>query len=257
MRPYWEILNRSFQRTITYKFEAWMGLVSNGTYLALNLAIWFALLQDDQASLSEMLGYTMAVQLLRSFNMPELLWVLPERIRTGEIVGDMLRPISLPLRLAAEQEGQSMYNLLRTVPVYLVVGFILRPELPGWQGWIGFVVATMLGHWVALALALSIISAVFWILEGDSLYSLMFFGIAVFSGQFIPMWYLPDWLVNIASWLPFQAIFYTPAAIFSGRLTGVDMVQAIGVQAVWVLLLGGFMFWIWGRAVRKVVIQGG
>lgn len=54
-----------------------------------------------------------------------------------------------------------------------------------------------------------------------------------------------------------QAVVYTPVSIYLGRLPGQELVFALGLQAVWgiVLLLAGR--WLWARAAPRLEVQGG
>ena len=61
----------------------------------------------------------------------------------------------------------------------------------------------------------------------------------------------------IADVLPFQATTYTPVAIYVGRIRGADALGALGVQAVWVVVLTFASWAMWHRALHRVVVQGG
>jgi ABC-type uncharacterized transport system permease subunit len=61
----------------------------------------------------------------------------------------------------------------------------------------------------------------------------------------------------LAELLPFQTQANIPVSIYIGRLEGVDALRGLVVQAVWVVLLGIVVRFVWSRALRRVVIQGG
>jgi ABC-type uncharacterized transport system permease subunit len=76
------------------------------------------------------------------------------------------------------------------------------------------------------------------------------------SGQVVPLWFMPDWLRTVAEILPFQAATYTPLAIYFGRPPG-GLAAALAVQCIWIVVLGASCAWVWSRAKRRVVVQGG
>jgi ABC-type uncharacterized transport system permease subunit len=76
------------------------------------------------------------------------------------------------------------------------------------------------------------------------------------SGAVIPLWFMPGWLQAIADFLPFQAATFTPLSIYFGRPSG-GLAAALAVQLLWVLVLLGICAWVWSRAQRRVVVQGG
>jgi ABC-type uncharacterized transport system permease subunit len=61
----------------------------------------------------------------------------------------------------------------------------------------------------------------------------------------------------VVGWLPLRSVVFTPLSIYLGQVTGSALWQAIGVQALWALLLGGAVWLVWRRAVHRVVVQGG
>jgi viologen exporter family transport system permease protein len=61
----------------------------------------------------------------------------------------------------------------------------------------------------------------------------------------------------IADVLPFQATTYTPVAIYVGRVHGATALGALGVQALWIVLLIYSSWAMWQRALHRVVVQGG
>jgi ABC-2 type transport system permease protein len=64
---------------------------------------------------------------------------------------------------------------------------------------------------------------------------------------------MPGWLRTAVEWLPLQATVFTPVAIYLGK----DGWGGIGVQAMWLVLLGAAVVLVWRRALHRVVVQGG
>ena len=59
------------------------------------------------------------------------------------------------------------------------------------------------------------------------------------------------------SFMPFQYISYIPLLIYLGKIQGIGLAEAIGMQVFWVLVLlaVGDLMWKWSS--RKITIQGG
>lgn len=58
--------------------------------------------------------------------------------------------------------------------------------------------------------------------------------------------------------LPFQAISYTPSAIYSGIISGTGNVFAhLVLQLFWVVALFGFVKLLWKYSLRCISVQGG
>ena len=120
----------------------------------------------------------------------------------------------------------------------------------------GFAVSLVLAFCVSQLITLLMSLASFWTLEVGGL-GMMFAVVRTFmSGAILPLWFMPGWLRGVAELLPFQAAAYTPLAIYFGRPPG-GLAAALGVQMLWVLVLGGLCVLVWSRAKRRVVVQGG
>ena len=77
------------------------------------------------------------------------------------------------------------------------------------------------------------------------------------SGALIPLWFMPDWLTSILTLLPFSAQVFVPLSIYVDRDPGWHTVQAIGLQALWIVILLALATLVWRRAIRRLVIFGG
>ena len=77
------------------------------------------------------------------------------------------------------------------------------------------------------------------------------------TGMALPLVIFPEPLRSIALALPWASYLQTPADIWLGKDTGLDLVKALGVQVVWMLVLLGLCQAVLNAATRKVVVQGG
>lgn len=79
----------------------------------------------------------------------------------------------------------------------------------------------------------------------------------LFSGRFVPLWFLPGLLMTISLVLPFQAVRFLPVSIYLGMYIHRGVGFALLLQMFWILLLFSLQFFLWNKAVRRVVILGG
>ncbi len=182
---------------------------------------------------------------------------IASRVREGLIGMDLTRPIGLLTQNLAFQTGAVVASL-PTVAVGLgtglVVGGLAPPTSAAAAGW--FVVSLLLAFAVSQLTTMLMALTSFWTLEVGGI-NMTFFVVRTFmSGAILPLWFMPGWLQAVAVALPFQASTYTPLAIYFGRPPG-GLAAALGVQALWIVVLGGLCGWVWSRARRRVVVQGG
>ena len=68
---------------------------------------------------------------------------------------------------------------------------------------------------------------------------------------------MPETVAFVFRLLPFQALAFLPASIYSGQVTGWAALGPLAVQLVWIGILLVTVQWIWRRAQDKVVIHCG
>ena len=184
-------------------------------------------------------------------------WSIQARVRDGLIGIDLTRPIGLLTQNFAVQTGH-VFAALPAVAVGLgtglLVGGLTAPTSAGAA--LGFAVSLLLAFGVSQLITLLMSLTSFWTLEVGGI-GMAFNVVRTFmSGAIVPLWFMPGWLQAIAKALPFQAATYTPLAVYFGRPPG-GLATALGVQALWILVLAGLCAWVWSRARYRVVVQGG
>lgn len=257
MQAFLAIASRSFQQMISYRFEAWIGMLIGLSMTATFVALWTAVSRNDPAQLATVLAYVLSTRMLSEMQSPDVIHQLQTAIRTGSVAVELLKPISYPLRLAAEQAGRSAWLVLRTAPVYLALSWLLGVQWPDAGRLALFALSGLLGLIIALLLQMAVGSIVFFVLDVEGVHNMLDFAEAIFAGSLIPLWLLPTWFTSIARALPFQATLYIPGAIFSGRLTGAALYGSLLEQLAWILALAVGVAALWRLATRKLVVQGG
>jgi viologen exporter family transport system permease protein len=117
-------------------------------------------------------------------------------------------------------------------------------------------VSLLLAFGVSQLITLLMSLTSFWTMEVGGL-TMAFAVVRTFmSGAVLPLWYMPGWLQIVAGALPFQASTYTPLAVYFGRPPG-GLAVALGLQVLWIVVLGVLCVWLWSRARHRVVVQGG
>ncbi len=266
---------RTWLRAVAGSFR--LGLASFGAYrsalvldfiaLAFNLGVplslWLALYQGrpglvvDGMSLRALFTYTLvslAIQLLTGSNVT---WTLREGIREGTIAMEFLRPVPVPVALLAQDFGNKVFALPMLALIGLVGVPLLRPLPPAAPQAFQFVLAVILAAVLVRVLMLLLGSLCFWTLEGRGLIGGSLFVIQFLSGSTLPLAFFPGVLGAVAAFLPFQGLINLPILFYLGHLGGTAGWQALARQAVWTAGVGLTAAWVWSRAVRKLVIQGG
>jgi len=77
------------------------------------------------------------------------------------------------------------------------------------------------------------------------------------SGNLLPLLLFPDWARNWLFVQPFASLLDIPLRLYFGLLTGPGALEALALQALWVVLLVGGGRWWMGRLMRRLQVQGG
>ena len=183
---------------------------------------------------------------------------LRERIREGSVVFDLVRPLGFVPQLGAHMVGAlggAMLIIGMALPLIFLAGSLRLPADWGAAGL--FVVSLLLGYAIAGLLALMVGMVAFWTLEMDGMTMLYILVANFLSGALVPISAFPDGMRTVVQLLPFQATTYVPTSIYVGALRGDEALAAMGVQVLWVVVVGSVVALIWRRAMRRVVVQGG
>jgi ABC-2 type transport system permease protein len=181
------------------------------------------------------------------------------RVRTGDVAVDLGRPVHPVAAWLAEDLGRAGQACLVRFLVPLLIGgllFGLRvPEQPVTVPL--FLLSGVLGVVVSFGARLLMNLTAFWLLDVRGVVSLFMVSSNVLCGLIVPVAFFPDWLRVVAYATPFPSMLQTPVDIAVERLSGVDTLVALGVQAAWAAALLAAGVLMLRRGTRRLVVQGG
>ena len=265
MKKYLVFAAKAFQRTLTYRFELWMELFVNVLFMLIYVYLWKALYTDQRSvagyDLNRILTYIVISQTLLTFNFTlPVARIVEEKVRTGEVVTDLMKPIDFQLMTLATAAGTSAHTLLfNMLPKVILFHVIFNLSLPpSFLTVVLFILSVVLGYVILFSIQFIIGSLAFWLVEIRGINTFVVWGLSMlFSGYFLPLEFYPTFLAKVAEVLPFRAIIYTPTALYVGQLTGSSLVSAQLIQLTWAIVLMGLGRIGYRAAFRKLVVQGG
>jgi ABC-2 type transport system permease protein len=256
-----DILRMGIRRVYAYKMYTWLGVLQVFLQLILLRAVWEAVYGDrdvvDGVPIATMITYLSVVQLINFMIYPGIASEIGRRIEQGQVAVDMVRPVGFVRQMLALELGDSAGRwilLVVVIPGLMLLGS-LAPPSPGAA--LLFLVSLALAFAVSVSMWLLVGLSGFWLMQVSGMRGLIGMTSSFFAGSMIPVWFMPGPLRVAVEWLPFQSITYLPASIWVGQSAGWEMWRALGVQAFWVVVMGALAAWVWRRAQRHIVIQGG
>ncbi|MFB7717794.1 ABC transporter permease [Nocardia sp. NPDC056100] len=260
---YWQLVKAGFRRQSHYRLAMLAGLITNVVFGFVRAAVLMAAVHAnngfggyDRGTIGAFIWLSQGLLGAIAF------WTLPdivERIRTGDVAIDFLRPIDIQGAHLAEYIGRATYSLLpRGLPSMLVGALTFGLALPTTAG------PYLLGIFsLAMAIALSFLSmfavslAGFWLVETRGLRALHMICGTFLAGLFAPVHLFPDWLRTIAYCTPFPSMLQWPIDVLSGRTTGMAAMGIVLAQAFWLATLTALGQLLLRAGRRKLEVQGG
>jgi ABC-2 type transport system permease protein len=185
---------------------------------------------------------------------------LGDRIRTGDVVGDLLRPIHPVLSYLGTDLGRAAHASLTRFVVPVACGAVFFTlHLPArWSTYPLFLLSTLLAVVVCFGGRYLVNAAGFWLLDVRGVTMAWTFGTAVLAGLAFPLHFLPAWL-RTAIWVgtPFPSMLQAPLDVIVERGSTGSLLGVVAGQAAWAVALLWLCWFVQRRAVVKLVIQGG
>ncbi len=185
---------------------------------------------------------------------------LPERVRSGEVVSDLLRPVDLMAQFVANDVGRAGYAMLTRFVVPVAVGLLAFdlyvPTDP--VTYVLFVVSVLLAVLICSACRYIVSLTSFWLLDVRGVHLVWVVVSGIGSGLYFPLPVLPDWLVTLL-WVgtPLPSLLQAPLDVVVERGgTGHGLLLVAG-QVAWLLVMCCLARVMQTRALRRLVIQGG
>jgi ABC-2 type transport system permease protein len=257
---YLRLIRAGFQRYATYRQAVVAGLATNVVFGFMRCAVLLTVF----ASNARVAGYDPSrtvtfVWIGQGLIAVVLIWGnsdFGERVRSGDVAIDLLRPVDLQAALLAEDLGRAGLALLTRFAVPLLIGLAFFDlTLPNSVlRWAAFGLSVLLAVLVSFAIRFLLNLVAFWLLDWRGLLSVYAVVSTVLAGLAIPIAFFPGW-ARAAIWAtPFPAMLQAPIEIVIGRG---GVLPLLACQLAWagLLLVAGRV--VLARAVRTLVIQGG
>jgi len=184
---------------------------------------------------------------------------LADRVRSGDVAADLLRPMDPLWSHLAGDLGRAGHAALTRFVVPVVVGALAfglyLPRRP--LTWLLAVPTVVLAVVVSFAVRYLVNLTSFWLLDVRGVMTLLIVASGGLSGLYVPVPFFPSWAERAAWCTPFPWMFQAPLDVLVERgdpnaqllLVGGQLAMAVGVLAL--------CRFVQRRAVRVLVVQGG
>ncbi|WP_425455255.1 ABC transporter permease [Allorhizocola rhizosphaerae] len=185
---------------------------------------------------------------------------LAERIRTGDVVTDLLRPIHPVISYLAADLGRAGYAMIfRFIPPMIVGAVFFDLYLPADPvTYPLFLISVLLAVVVCFGCRYLVNATAFWLLDNRGVNLFWLFASGLIGGLYFPVRFLPEPVAALV-WFatPGPSLLMAPMDVLVERDELPIRLGMMAVQAFW----AGMLLWtcrvVQRRAERRLVIQGG
>ena len=262
LAKYGALFRISFKDMLTWGWEAVLSSFMLMLYAVIAIIVWIAIYSFtgvksiNGVDLTSTIIYFAIISAL----MPFLSWSsmvnkLSGDIRDGSIGSSLIRPMPYYFKLFFEDISSSVFNLVVSVAVILLVVTLGRLTPSAYVSAmfvfyfiIGFLIAELLGFIIgSLALYLTdiygIMVSVNWM-------------ITIIGGGMIPLVFFPAFIEKVLLLTPFPFLAFVPAATLSGVIGIGEALSLAAIGLAWLAVLAAIAYVMWIKLKTRVNAVG-
>lgn len=260
---YVEMIRIRFLMMLAYRVNYYSGILVYSINIGAYYFLWNAIYGDQSTmvglSATQMTTYVAISWMARAFYFNNIDQEMALEIRDGKVAIEMIRPYNYLIVKMMQALGEGLFRFLFfSVPGMIIVAFLFPIVFPNHAvTWIWYFVSLLFSFIINTQINLITGILAFFFLNNQGIMRAKRVVVDLFSGLILPISFYPEWARQILEYLPFQAISYLPGMIFTGAATGDALITSLGIQVLWVIILCIPIQWLWIKARRTLVVQGG
>ena len=262
-RAYLAFARAGFRRYATYRQAMIAAIVTNCVFGFLRSAVLLAV-----AGAATVAGYDAArlatfVWAGQGLIGVVLIWAptdLADRIRTGDVITDLLRPVDPVWRELAGDLGRAGFAVLTRFVGPIVVGALAFDlYAPGRLATDALFACSMLfATVICFGCRYLVNAAAYWLLDARGPQMAWTLTSGVLGGLYFPLWFLPRAAaLALVIGTPFPSVIQLPLDVLVERGSPAQQVLLLAVQVGWVVIILAVCRGVQRRAERRLVVQGG
>ena len=266
-RAYWSVYRTMARLSVLLQFQY---RVSNYLYMlgmvtepVIYLVVWSTIARNQGGALdgytpARFAAYYIVWTLVRNMNIVFTPFGWEERIRSGELSGQLLRPLHPIHYDLAAFAGMKFVVIAMWLPIAAALSLLFHPELdPSGLQVVVFVVAIWGAYLIRSMLLWTLGMVTFWTTRVGALYEAYFTIELLLSGRLVPLALMPSW-ARTASWaLPFRWAFGFPIDALVGPIDTRSLLGGLAMQALWIAVGALGVRVVWRAGIRRYGAVGG
>jgi ABC-2 type transport system permease protein len=184
-------------------------------------------------------------------------WIMQD-VQTGNVEVLFSKPVHYLFYRFWWQIGTGVYSffvitIVGIIGLYFTIGF---PATFGTAVFLFTVPFVFLGGILLSFIIYSIVGVLaFWIQDINPVFWIVDKAVMILGGSYLPVALFPPIMYKIALYSPFGASQFLNHTVYTSWQT--NWYQLMGIQILWILLLGVILFFMFKGAKKKVSVNGG
>lgn len=275
LRTWWTMLKICLEERLVYRGDFVLGTLMRFLPIVTQVFLWTAVFgatsRGDIAGYTrnDIVAYYLLTMLTRAFSsMPGLAGGIARSVRDGSVKKFLIQPVDyVSFLLAARVAHKLVYYAVAALPFALVF-FLCRsyfPPIPDATTIAAFLLSLALSFLLGFFMEATLGMLGFWVLEVSSIVFAYMLVQYLLSGHMFPIDLLRTVptglsgvsLADVVHWLPFEYTAYFSSAIWLGKVQGAALVNALLIEAGWVVVMAVACRVAWWRGTRRYSAFGG
>ena len=261
MEAFIEVIRMNFKAYIQYKWTFAMSLFSQPIIVLVNYFVFHSIYTygGKEAihgySMEQMVWFFTANLLVNSFVWNPMVGSMSDRILSGDLTMNLLRPISVFQYDMADCAASRLVAILMDfLPGLVIYSLILPPRFLTPASFLRFLIVVLPAFLLNYLTSSLIGLAAMWVKNSTSLHAVSNVLISFVGGSLIPMEFYPDLLRRLTDFLPYKYIFYWPIQFFLNKNEASEMMflwKIVGIQMLWIGILLLLYRVSWKRLLKR------
>lgn len=263
VRLYGTLMRTSVMEQFQYRTANYLYMIGMVAEPVVYLVVWSTIARQQGGSVG---GYTPGTfaayyivwTLVRNMNIVFTPFGWEERIRQGQLSGQLVRPLHPIHYDLGHFAGWKVVVIVLWLPLAAVLALIFRPDLDPSVAQVAAFLVAIWGAYLIRTLLLWMLGMVtFWTTRIGAFFEMYFAVELLLSGRLLPVSLMPGWAQTLATYLPFESTFGFPITALVGPIDDRELVIGLVRQAVWIAVGFVGVRVMWRRAVRLYTAVNG
>jgi len=259
---YLTTIRTAIQQQFQYRAATYMYLIGMVAEPVIYLVVWSTIADQSGGTVGgltagEFAAYYIVWTLVRTMNIVFTPYGWEERIREGELSGQLLRPLHPIHYDLAWFAGGKVPWVLFYLPIAVVLTLVFNPTFDVRPLEIAVFAIAVWGAYLIRSFYQSALGLItFWTTRVGALFQLYITLELLLSGRLVPLTLMPEWVQTVAWFLPFRWTFYFPIQTLVGDLSNEQLLGGLAMQVLWTLIGIGLFSLVWRHAIRRYTAVG-